>query len=156
MSDLQPGPELDARVMRWLRPGGARMTRTKAQLLANARTVTRQVRARGRTPPTAMNKLEAAYAVELEILKRSGEIMDWRFEALKLRLGERCWYTPDFLVLLHDGQVELHEVKGFWRDDARVKIQAAASQYPCLLFRSVERPRGRHGVAWDVREIGCR
>ena len=33
-------------------------------------------------------------------------------------------------MLPRSGVLELHECKGFWRDDARVKIKVAASLYP--------------------------
>ncbi len=77
-----------------------------------------------------MNKLEAEYAARLEGLKLAGEISDYRFECLKLRLADRTFYTPDFMVLRADGVFEVHEVKGHWEDDARVKIKVAAELYP--------------------------
>lgn len=86
-----------------------------------------------------MNKTEQAYADRLELLKRTGEIVDWRFEALKLRLASGTFYTVDFLVLTD--AVELHEVKGYWRDDARVKIKVAAQQYPWFKFLAVHRKK---------------
>lgn len=80
--------------------------------------------------PGEMNKTEAKYAERLEALKRSGEVLDYAFECVKLKLADRTFYTPDFMVLNKDGIVEMHEVKGFWEDDARVKIKVAAAQFP--------------------------
>lgn len=89
-----------------------------------------------------MNKTEAAYADTLEAMRLNGGIKAWKFEAVKLRLATLTWYTPDFLVVMPDGAMEFHEVKGFWRDDARVKIKVAAEQYPMFRFLAVRRQSG--------------
>ena len=98
-------------------------------------------RARGRTTHIAgsMNKLEMSYRDSLAMMKMAGEIHDFRFEALKLRLADRTTYSPDFLVIRNDGSVELHEVKGFWEDDARVKIKVAAELFPWFQFKAYSR-----------------
>jgi hypothetical protein len=49
---------------------------------------------------------------------------------MKFRLADNTFYTPDFMVVMADGLLEAHEVKGFWEDDARVKIKVAASLFP--------------------------
>jgi hypothetical protein len=54
----------------------------------------------------------------------------YRFEGVKLRLADNCFLTPDFAVMLADGRMQMHEVKGFWTDDARVKTKVAAEAYP--------------------------
>jgi hypothetical protein len=77
---------------------------------------------------------EAAYHAWLSEQQHAGAILWHKFEALKLRLADNAFYTPDFMVLAADSRLELHEVKGFWQDDARVTIKVAASLYP---FRSV-------------------
>lgn len=89
-----------------------------------------------------MNKLEADYAAHLESLRRNGEISMWMYEPLKLNLapGQACSYTPDFMVVSRDNVLELHEVKGFWEDDARVKIKVAADKFP-FVFVTVSRRR---------------
>ena len=97
-----------------------------------------RIRARGRTAgrKTGMNKTEAFHAIVLEARKRNGEIHDYRYEGMTLRLADRTTYTPDFLVIMPGGEIELHETKGFWRDDARVKIKVAAEAFPWFVFRS--------------------
>ena len=97
-----------------------------------------------------MNKTEAAYADYLDLLESSGEILRWDFEALKLRLAPSTFYTPDFLVVMADGTMELREVKGFWRDDARVKIKVAARMFPMFRFVAVTKRRKKDGGGWDV------
>lgn len=87
-----------------------------------------------------MNRTEAQYEGHLDLLKRQGEIVDYKFEGLKLRLAEKTFYTPDFLVVCDD-RFECHEVKGFWRDDARVKIKVAAAMYPWIKFVAVTRKK---------------
>lgn len=93
-------------------------------------TAQQRVRALGRMKQGAMNKTEAAYARLLETRKSAGEIAWYKFEGLKFRLADNTFYTPDFAVMLSDGSMELHEVKGYWQDDARVKIKIAADLYP--------------------------
>lgn len=102
----------------------------------------------GRLPLGTMNKTEAAYASYLEILKHAGEVLWWKFEGVKLRLAYNTFYTPDFAVLMADGLFHCHEVKGFWRDDALVKIKVAASIYP---FRFIAVKKVKEG--WQREEF---
>ena len=98
-------------------------------------------RAIGRLPIGTMNKTEAAYSQQLETLRNIGEILWWKFEAVKLRLADNTFYSPDFAVMGKDGVLAMHEVKGFWEDDARVKIKVAASLFP-FEFVAVKPMRG--------------
>ena len=84
----------------------------------------------GRLKRGQMNQTEAEYAAILDARVHAGEVLWHRFECWKLRLADNTFYTPDFAVLLKDGTIQCHEVKGFWQDDARVKIKVAADQYP--------------------------
>lgn len=95
-----------------------------------------------------MNKTEAAYASTLELMKRSGEVLDWKFEPMRLILAPNTSYTPDFLVVYTD-HFEFHEVKGFWRDDARVKIKVAAEIFPWFKFVAVQLIKKQ----WKFEEI---
>ncbi|TAN00946.1 MAG: hypothetical protein EPN45_13510 [Rhizobiaceae bacterium] len=87
-----------------------------------------------------MNKTEAAYAQHLELRRAVGEVQWYAYEGLKFRLADNTFYTPDFAVMLADGTLEAHEVKGFWEDDARVKIKVAASLFP-LQFIAVKKDK---------------
>ena len=90
-----------------------------------------------------MNKTEERYAQRLEGLRLAGDIHSWRFEAFTLKLAEkRCRYTPDFAVYLPNGSIQFHEVKGFWRDDARVKLKVAATQFQEFQFVAVQLKKG--------------
>lgn len=88
-----------------------------------------------------MNGTEREYAQTLSIMLGAGEIRRFDFEPVKLRLAKSTFYTPDFRVVNSDGVVEMHEVKGFWRDDARVKIKVAAATHP-YRFVAVSKAKG--------------
>lgn len=110
------------------------------------------VRALGRLPVGKRNKLESAYEAQLKARLHTGEILWYSFEGVKLRLADNTFYTVDFPVLASDGLIEMHEVKGFWTDDARVKIKVAAALYP-FRFIAVRRLPKRDGGGWDVEEF---
>ena len=76
-----------------------------------------------------MNKAEAQYSFELDILKAAGEIIDWWYEAVNLKLAKKTWYKPDFLVLLPNGKLRFVEIKGFLRDDAAIKYKLAREEF---------------------------
>jgi hypothetical protein len=106
----------------------------------------------GRLKTGQLNKTEQAYADRLRALEQAGEILWHKFEGIKLRLADNTFYTPDFAVLAADGVMELHEVKGFWQDDARAKIKIAAALYP-FRFLAVKVRAKRDGGGWDVEEF---
>lgn len=112
------------------------------------------VQALGRLKTGAMNKTEEAYAAHLEGLKAAGDIAWYKFEGIKLRLADNCFYTADFAVMRCDGAIELHEVKGFWADDARVKIKVAAELYPFrfVAIRAITKTKKRE-AAWEVEDF---
>jgi len=94
--------------------------------------------ARGyKKPIGGLNKLELRYQDHLRLLLSAGEISRYEFEPVKLRLAKATYYTPDFRVLTPEGLIQYHEVKGFWRDDARVKIKVAAEVHDCYKFCAV-------------------
>ena len=106
------------------------------------------------------NKTEAAYEEWLRLQLQLGIISAYSFEPMKLRLGPD-WltsYTPDFMVVMLDGVIEMVDVKGassskgstagaWWEEDARLKIKVAAGLFP---FRFVGVHEGASG--W-VREV---
>lgn len=104
-----------------------------------------------RLPPAEGNKLEQAFGLRLFSMRQRGEIRDYAYEAVKLRLAKSCFYTPDFVVWENDQSVTMYETKGFWRDDARVKIKVAARLFPMLHFIAVE---NRKGLGWVFENIG--
>jgi len=89
-----------------------------------------------------MNGMEKRYAVYLDMRILTKEIAGWKFEAVKLKLAPATFWTPDFELVMPDGRIELHETKGHWEDDARVKIKIAAQAFPEFLIVA---------VTWDKR-----
>lgn len=86
---------------------------------------------RQRHRPGEMNKLEERYGQHLDQLVLAGTYIHWWFEDWKFRLGaERVWYTPDFIVMLPDGTLEVHETKGFMEAKAALKLRLMCAQYP--------------------------
>lgn len=110
------------------------------------------VLALGRLKAGAMNKTETAYSGHLEGLRRAGQVAWFMFEAVKLRLADNTFYSPDFAVMRADGAIEMHEVKGHWSDDARVKIKVAASLFP-FRFVAIRALSKKQGGGWEVEEF---
>lgn len=111
----------------------------------------RGYRARGKTSaPNDLNRLERRYADHLRTLQLAGEIHSFAFERHNLKLADKTYYKPDFEVMLPDGSIEFHEVKGFMEEDANVKIKVAADQFPQFVFRLVQWDRL---AGWKVRTM---
>ena len=85
-----------------------------------------------------MNRTEELYSNVLQTRKLAGEIHHWQFEAMALRLADRTTYTPDFFVILSNGEIEFHETKGFWIQTGRIKIKVAAELHPWFRFVGVQ------------------
>ena len=120
-----------------------------------ASTPSKGIRGRGRTVKRVsgeMNGTESAYAIHLDILKDRREILDYWFERFTFKLADGCRYTPDFVVQMADGIIEVHEVKGHWEDDALVKIKVAAEMFP-FRFLAVQKIAQKAGGGWSVREF---
>lgn len=106
-------------------------------------------RALGRLKVGQMNQTEAEYGKHLELLKIAGEVSWYKFEGMKFRLADNTFYTPDFAVMLSDGALQAHEVKGFWEDDAKVKIKVAADMYP-IEFIAVKKRSKKDGGGFSI------
>ena len=76
------------------------------------------------------NKTEEAFWQMQLLRKRADEILECHWEPFNLRLADKTYYKPDCLVIENDGTMTLYEVKGFFRDDARVKVKVAARLFP--------------------------
>jgi len=99
--------------------------------------------------------MERDWSAVLDLQLRAGEILEWHYERFRIVLTEtvvlssRTSYTPDFVVYLPDGAMEFHEIKGYRRDDAMVKLRVAVSQNPRHQFKLIERKRG----SWVISEL---
>lgn len=106
----------------------------------------------GRLKTGDKNKTENEYGQRLELQLRAGEVLWYKFEGIKLRLADNTFYTPDYFVMVKSGELECHEVKGYWEDDARVKIKVAASMYP-FRFVALQRLPKKSGGGFKVEEF---
>lgn len=97
-----------------------------------------------------MNKLEADFGIYLEAKKRLNEVIDYRFEAVTLKLAHDCRYTPDWFVMESDCTIAFYECKGFRREDAMVKLRVAARMFP-FKFYLCERSKGE----WSIAPVEC-
>lgn len=107
-----------------------------------------------------MNKGEAAFGRHLQWRKENGEVLWYAFEPIRLKLGDRCHFSPDFAA------IELRPEHGGWRlcfydckgkkgdsyyakEDAVIKIKTAATIYRCFTFAIVWPDKG----TWLKREF---
>ena len=117
-----------------------RVTRATYERLAGVRLP------RGKREP---NKWETRYAAEiLHPRFLAGESVGYWFESMRLKIGEGAWYKTDWLEILANGSVIIHEVKGHMREAARVRLLAIRDKYklPMRLARLV---KGQ----WVVEEL---
>lgn len=119
-----------------------------------------RAKSRPKQTPGQMNKTEADYALGLRIQVNVGDILGWQFEPIKLRLADRTFYTPDFLVQCLDGTLEFHEVKActsagkvLAEDDAMVKIKVAAESFPQFGFLLCGKLPAKAGGGWSIKRI---
>jgi hypothetical protein len=97
------------------------------------------------------NKWEAEFAAcILETAVGVGVIDSFEYEPVTFLIGFDCRYTPDFGAKKNGEFVAFYEVKGFMRDDARVKLAVAASLFPQFSFLL-----GRRGndKGWRVKVV---
>jgi hypothetical protein len=89
-----------------------------------------------------MNGTEREYAKLLDQQILAGEVFEWRFEPCSFNLGHSCRYNPDFLVILADGRVEFHEVKGGRiEEDSLVKMKTFATVYGFFPLKLAQRTK---------------
>lgn len=77
---------------------------------------------------------EANYARYLNLRVSRGEISGWSYESdtfefHKYKRGVR-FYTPDFKVVLINGEIEYHEVKGYMDGRSATKLKRMVKHYP--------------------------
>lgn len=93
------------------------------------------------------SKAEAAYAAELDLRKRAGDIVDWhRAESFPLNVNGFLVgsYRPDFHVLERPAEATLWvEVKGAWSEAARLRVRLFRACYPNLRLVCIRRAWGK-------------
>ena len=112
-----------------------------------------KLRALGRLKTGEKNKTEQRYEDEVLLPRQlAGEILWYRFEGVKLRLADNTFLEIDYPVMLADGTLEMHDVKGakaIVEEDARVKMKVAVDQYPFVFKMAFP----RRGGGWTIEEI---
>ena len=91
------------------------------------------------------SKKEAAYYINLKILREAGKIKDFHlqpvFELLEpkkdLVTGRGIYYRADFKVINNDGSEEVIDVKGYKTYAYKLKKKLLLSRYPDLNFREI-------------------
>lgn len=97
-----------------------------------------------------VNKTEAQFRSHLGHLYPGSIILA---QKIKLRMADKTWYRPDFVVLTTGGAIAIYEVKGFMRDDAAVKVKVCAEMYSWANWFLVTKKRKRDGGGWDIRRV---
>ena len=96
---------------------------------------------RGREP----NKTESAY--RREVLERRSGVVAIHYEGLTFRMANGHRYTPDWVVVMEDGGIECHEVKGrralHSQQRARLAFDQARVEFPWVKW--VWAARREHG-----------
>lgn len=104
---------------------------------------------------SGMNKTEARF--KAEVIDQMPGVKWCKYEEIKLRLADRTWYTPDFVVGTTLGIDYVYEVKGSWKapnqQKSRVKLKVAAEMHQQYKFFAAV---PRKGGGWDIEEIPCR
>ena len=96
------------------------------------------------TDEQKLNKLERAWLAVM----RQRNYAEIGIQSITLKIGNDTRYTPDFSAVV-DGVFTFFETKGFFRDDAKVKIKVTARQFRWARFVLVEKTKGQ----WKEAEI---
>lgn len=97
------------------------------------------------------SKWELRYSEHLELERIAGLNRGWEYETERFEIGIGATFKPDFPVRAIDGVLELHEVKGFRREAAIVRLKSAAKQYPQHRWYLVTLKAGQ----WVRTQIGA-
>lgn len=102
--------------------------------------------------PGQMNQTESAYAECLQALKLTGEILDWKFEAVTFKLASDVRYTPDFMVMYADCTIEFVDSKGGGPIDPKSIVKARCAAEMFWMFKFVIEQRLPKKAGWKRTE----
>lgn len=99
------------------------------------------------------NKTEVRFERDFLVpAKVGGQLLDYKFERIKLILGDGTTYTPDFFGRWKNGVLQFWEIKGgYIYEDARVKFNVAAEQFPEFAFQLMQWKAGEWRKLKSVR-----
>lgn len=112
-----------------------------------------KLQALGRLKTGEMNKTEHRFAERLKLQEHAGEVLWWKFEAIKLIIAPNTSITVDFAVLPTSGILTMIDVKGskaIVTDDFKAKVKVAASMFPFVFQVAYPKPKGE---GWIIEEI---
>jgi hypothetical protein len=90
------------------------------------------IRQSGQGPNKTEIRFENDY---LKPMRHAGEIGEYKFEAITLKLAPGLRYTPDYSTVTAAGVTVFYEIKGaILKDDAIVKFKMAPSIFPHYEF----------------------
>lgn len=78
------------------------------------------------------SKREAAYAQDLDLLKKAGEIKDWTAQfklSMDVNNHHICNYYVDFYIIDKFDEEQIHEVKGHETSEWKIKWKLCAALY---------------------------
>lgn len=119
----------------------------------------RETRYGRRHKPGEMNATETEFAEILEGRKAAGHIIDWKFEAITLKLADGSRHTLDFTIFHADGSFEFVNVKGGGPIDPNslTKIKFAAEKFFMFQFTMMQKlskkAAAEYGSAWKRTEF---
>jgi hypothetical protein len=86
------------------------------------------------------SKAERVHAGSLEMLQTAGAIASWEHEPYRFIFPGvtrgQTGYSPDFRVVMPDGEVRWEEVKGYWAPKDVQKLVLMARHYPGIVVRT--------------------
>lgn len=89
----------------------------------------------------ARSKLEHRHAQNLEMLRKTGVILDWRAGGASFHFPDRkvapVTYRPDFLVTMLDGSKVFDETKGALQRKDVTKMYLMAKHHPDVVVRMI-------------------
>lgn len=119
--------------------------------VSQRRSVPPSQQGRDASRPVFDSKLEAAYDQYLAVLKHEGEILEYWYHPLTLKLPGGVRYAPDFMVWHAGGTVQIHECKGWSKNlrDGMTRLTIASGLFSCWAWRLVRRTKGQ----WDITTL---
>ena len=95
--------------------------------------------------PAYRSDTERQYTEYLELLRRTGEIVNWFYEDSKWKLADGTYYIPDFMVVYKD-KIVFVEIKGYTKgrfgEKGVLKFKWCAERYKMFYWRLVQKNKG--------------
>lgn len=108
----------------------------------------------GRLPKGTMNKTEREYADLLDQQKAAGQIIDYKFHPMRIRLADNTYYEVDFLVLHGDHSLAIHETKGgYTSEKGQLKIKLVAELMPWFGFFKAVKQTKKDGGGFKLEDF---